>query len=106
MPLLITYFNLKDGVNEEEFVKKAKEFLGYIQGKVEGLGSVKLYQHYLIGANPRTYQMHVEFKDFGMWDRYVASFEKDTEVARLRREWINLIDMKTNYDETVREIPL
>jgi len=50
--------------------------------------------------------MHVEFQDFGMWDRYVSLFEKDAEVARLRREWLNLMDMKTNYDETVREIPL
>ena len=105
--LYIIYFNLKNGVSDEEkLVKQSKELSKLLEGKVEGLGSVKLYQHYLIGANPRTYQMHVEFKDFGMWDRYVASFEKDTEVARLRREWINLMDMKTNYDETVREIPL
>jgi len=106
MPLLITYFNLKDGVSEEEFVKKAKEILGYLQGKVEGLGSGKLYQHYLIGTNPKMYQIHIEFKDFGTWDRYVAFFEKDAKVARLRREWLNLIDIQTNYDEIVREIPL
>ena len=67
MPLYICYFNLKDGVSEEEFYKKSKEILGHIEGKVEGLGSGKLYRHHHVvgGANPRMYQMHIEFRDFG-----------------------------------------
>jgi len=100
------YFNLKDGVSEEEFVKKSKEFLGYYQGKVEGFGPWKLYRHHAIGTNPRTYQMHTDFKDFGTWDRFMALNEKDAKAARLLQEWQNLIDMKTHYDEFVREIPL
>jgi len=106
MPLLISYFNLKDGVSEEEFVKKTKESFGYLEGKVEGLGSMKLYQHHLFGANPTLYQTRIEFKDYGTWDRYLAFFEKDAKAARLRQELLNLIDLKTNYDEVVREIPL
>ena len=106
MPLYIMYFNLKDDVSEEEFVKKSKEFLGYLQGKVEGLGSGKLYRHHAIGTNPRAYQMHIEFKDFGTWDRFLALNEKDAKSARLYQEWQNLVDMKTHYDEFVREIPL
>jgi hypothetical protein len=105
--LYIMYFNLKDDVSEEEFVKKSKEFGGYIQGKVEGFGSGKLYRHHIIGTNQaRTYQMHIEFKDFGTWDRFLAFHEKDAELARLLQEWQNLIDMNTHYDEHVREIPL
>jgi len=104
---MIMYFNLKDGVSEEEFVKKAKEFLGYHQAKVEGLGVGKLYRHHVIGTNPRTYQIHIGFKDFSTWDRFVALNEKDAKSARLLQEnWYNLIDMKTHYDELVREIPL
>jgi len=104
---MIMYFNLKDGVTEEEFVKKAKEFLSYHQAKVEGFGPSKLYRHYAIGANPRTYQIHVEFRDFAMWDRFVALNEKDAKSARLLREnWHSLIDMNTHYDELVNEVPL
>ena len=98
------YFNLKDGVSEEEFVKKTKEFID--SSKVEGLGSSKLYRHHAFGANPRLYQMHIEFKDFGTWDRFLAFLEKDEKSARLFEEWHDLMDYKTHYDEFVREIPL
>ena len=104
MPLYIMYFNLKDGVSEEEFVNKLKEYLDYLQGKVEGLGSVKLYRHHLFGANPRTYQMHAEFKDLGTWDRYLTLNEKDAMFSRLSQEWHSLMDMKTHYDEFIREL--
>ena len=99
-------FNLKDGVSEEEFVKKLKEFLNYAEGKIEELVSPKLYRHHAIGANRRTYQIHQEFKDFGAWDRLLAFVEKDAKSARLLQEWQKLVDMKTHYDELVREIPL
>jgi len=107
MPLMIMYFNLKDGVSEEEFLKKAKEFISYHQAKVEGFGAGKLYRHHAIGANPRTYQIHLEFKDFSTWDRFVALGEKDAKSAKLYHEnWENLIDMNTHFDELVREMPL
>lgn len=71
MPLYIMYVNLKDGVIEEEFVKKLKESFDYNTGKVEGFGLGKLYRHHFFGTNPRTYQIHVEFKDLstgtGLW---------------------------------------
>jgi len=104
MPLYIMYFNLKDGVSEEEFVKKTKEFLD--SGKVEGIGSAKLYRHHLFGANRRVYQMHLEFEDFGAWDRFSTFLEKNAKAAQLMKEWHNLMDYKTHYDEFVREIPL
>ena len=104
MPLYIMYFNLKDGVSEEEFVKKTKEWISYLKGKVEGLGSMKLFHHHGFGANRRTYQMHTEFKDFGTWDRFLAFEEKDAKALRLMHEWQNLVDMNTHYDEFVREI--
>lgn len=105
--LMIMCFNLKNGVSEEEFVKKAKEFGDYFEGKVEGLGSPKFYRHHFFGANLRTYQMHMEVKDFGTWDRFLAFIEKDTKGARLIQEnWWKLIDMNTHFDEFVREIPL
>jgi len=100
------YFNLKNGVSEEEFVNKLKEFSDYLKGKVAGLGSGKFYRHHYFGANPRTYQMHIELKDFGTWDRYFAFIEKDAKGTRLFQEWHKLIDMKTHFDEFVREIPL
>ena len=106
MLLYIIYFNLKDGVSEEEFVKKSKEVYGYRHGKVEGFGTWKLYRHHLIGANLRTYQIHIEFRDFGTWDRFIALNEKDAKSATLHKEWQNLIDMRTHYDEFVREIPM
>jgi len=107
MPIMIMHFNLKEGVSEEEFVRKAKEFLAYHEAKVEGLGPDRLYRHHAIGANPRMYQIHVEFKDFATWDRFVALEGKDAEAMRLYQEnWCDLIDMKTHYDELVREIPL
>ena len=54
MPLYIMYFNLKDSKSEEEFVKKAKEWVNYIKDKIEGLGSMKLFRHHAFGANQRT----------------------------------------------------
>jgi hypothetical protein len=65
MPLYIMYFNLKEGVSEEEFVDKSKEWLNYVEAKFEDHASTKLYRHHFFGANPRVYQMHFEFKDFG-----------------------------------------
>jgi len=104
--LYIMCFNLKNGVSEEEFVNKSKEWTGYLEGKVEGLGSAKLYRHHYIGANLRTYQTHLEFRDFGTWDRFLAIIKKDAKAARLLQEWQKLIDMNTHFDEFVREIPL
>ena len=106
MTKMIMYFNLKNGVSEEEFVNKSKEWFGYLEGKIEGLGSTKLYRHDYLGANPRTYQMHVETRDFGTWDRFLAFIKKDAKGARLLQEWQKLIDMETHYDEFVREIPV
>ena len=105
MPLYIMYFNLKDGVSEEEFVEKSKEWLSCVEG-LEGLGSARLFRHHFFGANRRTYQMHVEFEDFGTFDSMSASLEKDAKSARLLEEWQNLFDFKTHSDEFVREIPL
>ena len=108
MPLYIMYFNLKDSVSEEEFVEKSKEWLSYVEGKVEGarIGSTKLYRHHFFGANRRVYQMHLEFEDFSAWDRFTALVEKDAKAATLLKEWQNLFDFNTHYDEFVREIPL
>jgi hypothetical protein len=104
MPLYIMYFNLKDEVDEEEFIEKLRAFAKSI--KVEGLGSPKLYRHHGFGAHPRTFQMHTEFKDFGNWDGFHASIQNDSKLARLGQEWQNLVDMNTHYDEFVIEIPL
>ena len=105
--LYIIYFNLKNGVSEEEeFVNKSKELWGYLEGKVEGLGSVKLYRHHN-GANPRYYQMHMEMKDYGTWDRFFAFIEKDAKGEKLIQEWRKkLIDLNTHFDEFILEIPL
>ena len=35
MPLYIMYFNLKEGVSEEEFVDKSKEWLNYVEAETE-----------------------------------------------------------------------
>jgi len=102
--LFIWYFNLKNDVSEEEFVTKSKELLDHFEGKVEGLGSGKFYRHHYFDANPRTYQMHWEMRDFGTWDRFLAFIEKDAEGAGLFGEWRKLVDMNTHYDEFVREI--
>jgi len=102
--LYIGYFNLKGGVSEEEFVNKSKELFDYLEGKVEGLGSGKFYRHHYFGANPRTYRMHWEMRDFGTWDRFLAFAEKDAKGAGLFREWRDLVDMNTHYDEFVRQI--
>lgn len=108
VPLYIMYFNLKNGVTEEEFVQKSKEWLNYVEGKIEGAhtGSTKFYRHHFFGANRRVYQMHFEFEDFSVWDRFTALVEKDTKAAALLTEWQNLFDFNTHYDEFVREIPL
>ena len=108
MPLYIMYFNLKDGVSEEEFVKKSKEWVSYIEGKVEGVRAetMKLYRHHFFGANQRVYQMHFEFDDFSAWDGFTKFLEKDKKGAKLMDEWHNLMDYKTPFDEFVREIPL
>jgi hypothetical protein len=102
--IFIWYFNLKNGVSEEEFVNKSKELFAYLEGKVEGLGSGKFYRHHYFGANPRTYQMHWEMRDFGTWDRFLVFIEKDAKGARLFQEWRKLVDMDTHYDEFVRQI--
>jgi len=80
------YFNLKNGASEEESANKVKELWDYSEDKVEGLGSGKLYRHHVFSANPRTYQMHTEIKDFGTWDRLLAFIEKDAKGARLLQE--------------------
>ncbi len=103
--LYIMYFNLKNGVSEEEFVNKLKEWGGYAEGKVEGFGSGKFYRHHN-GANPRYYQMHMEMKDYGTWDRFLAFIEKDAKGARLLQEWRKLLDLNTHFDEFVIEIPI
>ena len=103
--LYIVYFNLKNGVSEEEFVNKLKEWGDYFEGKVEGSGVGKLYRHHN-GANPRYYQMHTEIKDYGTWDRFLAFIKKDAKGARLFQEWHKLLDLNTHFDEFVIEIPL
>jgi hypothetical protein len=104
---MIMCFNLKKGVSEEEFVNKVKELSDYYKGKVDGLGTMRLYRHHFFGANRRTYQMHTEVKDFGTWDRFQTFIEKDTKGARLMQEnWWKLIDMDTHFDDFVKEIPL
>ena len=104
MPVYIMYFNLKNEVNEKKFVEKFKEFLDLI--KVKGLESTKLYRHHGFGANPRTFQMHTEFKEFSNWDEFLSSIQNDPKFSRLLEEWQNLVDMNTHYDEFVIEIPL
>ena len=44
------YFNLKDGVSEEEFVEKSKEWLSNVEGRMEGarVGSMKLFRHHFL----------------------------------------------------------
>ena len=104
--LYIMCFNLKNGVSEEEFVNKSKEWFSYAEGKVEGLGSGKLYRHNHFGANPRIYQVHLEMRDFGTLDTFLTFIKKDAKGARLLQEWQKFIDMNTHFDEFVREIPL
>lgn len=108
MPLYIMYFNLKDGVSEEELVEKTKAWLSYLEDKMEEANteSSKLYRHHLFGANHRVYQMHFEFEDFASWDRLSDLLQKDKEGSRIMSEWHSLMDYKTHYDEFVREIPL
>jgi len=108
IPLYIMYFNLKDSVSEEEFVNKSKEWINYVEGKIEGAKteSTRLYRHHFFGANKSVYQMHFEFEGFSTWDEFIDLAEKDAECARLLEEWQNLFDFNTHYDEFVREIPL
>jgi len=103
--LLMIYFNLKKDVSEEEFVKWTKELSEYVERKVEGFGSVKLYRHQA-GANPRYYQMHTEMKDYVAWDRFLELLEKDAKGERLLQEWWKLVDLNTHFDEFVKEMPL
>ena len=102
------YFNLKDGVSEEEFVKKTREWVNYTEDKIEGAQtkSTKLYRHHFFGANPRVYQLHFEFDDFSTWDKFTALIEKDIKCAKRLQECQNLFDFNTHYDEFVREIDL
>ena len=104
--IYIDYFNLKDGVSEEAFVSKSKELLDYLEGRIEGYGRGRLYRHNYFGANPRTYQMHTEVKDFSALDTLAAFVKKDSKAAKLLLEWQSLIDMNTHFDEFVREVPL
>ena len=104
MPLMITYYNLKDGVSEKEFIKKSKDL--FDSAKKAGFGSSKFYKHHLIGANKRLYQMHIEFKDLGAWDRFSAIIEKDEKLTRLADEIRELMNFETHYDEILREITL
>jgi len=46
MVRVIMYFNLRSGVSEKDFVGPAKEFLVYLEGKLRGLGSGKLFLQY------------------------------------------------------------
>jgi hypothetical protein len=105
--LYIIYFNLKNGVSDEEkLVEQSKELSKLLEGKVKGLGSVKLYRHHN-GANPRYYQMHMEMKDYATWDRFLAFMEKDAKVAKLLQGWRKeLMDLDTHFDEFVIEMPL
>jgi hypothetical protein len=106
MVKMIMYFNLRNGVSEEEFASHAKEFLDYLEGKVEGLDSAKIYRHYMVGANPRRYQMHTEMQELGAWDRFAVFVKKDAKAASLYQKWQQLVDMDTHYDEFISEIPL
>ena len=103
--LFMLFFNLKHGVSEKELVDKFKEWSDYSEGKLEGFGSGKLYRHHN-GANPRYYQLHVEMKDYGSWDKFLAFLDEDAKGARLMQEWRKLLDLNTHFDEFVIEIPL
>ena len=85
---------------------KVGELSNCLEGKVEGLGPMKLYRHHN-GANPRYYQMHMEMKDYATQDRFLAFLEKDAKVAKLLQEWRKeLMDLDTHFDEFVIEMPL
>jgi hypothetical protein len=103
--LFMMFFNPKHGVTEKELVDKFKAWNNYSKGKLEGFGSGKLYRHHN-GANPRYYQLHVEMKNYGSWDEFLAFLEEDTKGAGLMQEWRKLIDLNTHFDEFVIEIPL
>jgi len=106
MPLYIMYFNLQNGVSEEEFIKKTSEWVYSLKDRIEGLGSMKLFRHYNFGANCRTYQMVMEFKDFSTWDKFLAFEKNNVKATKLRYEWENLVDMNTHFDEFVHELLL
>lgn len=99
----VIYFNLKDGVIEEEFKEKAKGYYGYVQEKVKGVGPFKIFRHYFFGANKRMYQLWCEFDDFHAVEREKEAKE-DPEVARRLKELNDLIDMKGHIDELVIEV--
>ena len=102
------YFNLKEGVSEEEFIEKSKEWVSYNKGKVEGerVESTKLYRNHFFSANQRVYRMHFEFENFTAWEGFSKFLEEDKKGARLMDEWHSFMEYKTHYDEFVREIPL
>ena len=96
-------FNLKNGVSEKESCDKASEILSYLKGKIDGLGSAKLYHHHN-GANPRYFQMHMEMKDYSTWDQFFAFIEKEDRATNLFQEWRqNMIDLNTHFNELVAE---
>ena len=49
--------------------------------------------------------MHIEMKDYGTWDRFLAFIKRDAKGARVMQEWRKLLDLNTRFDEFVREIP-
>lgn len=104
---MIMFFNLKTGVDEEVFLSKAGELFRYLDGKVDGMGAVRLYKHAGFGANPRTYQIHSELREYAALDRLLNLMKSDGRAASLFEEnWWKLIDMDAHYDEFVRELPL
>ena len=49
--------------------------------------------------------MHMKMRDFATWDRWLTFIKKDAKGAKLYKEWQNLVNMNTHYDEFVSEIP-
>lgn len=99
----VMYFNLKDGVSEEEFKEKAKGYYDYVNQKVEGVGAFKIFRHYFFGENRRSYQLWCEFDDFHAVEREKEAKE-DPEVERRLKEVNDLIDMKEHIDELVIDV--
>ena len=48
--------------------------------------------------------MHMKMRDFATWDRWLTLIKKDAKGAKLYKEWQNLVNMNTHYDEFVSEI--
>lgn len=99
----VMYFNLKDGVTEEELKKKVNRYFNYVQERIKGIGPFKLFSHYFFGANERTYQLWCGFEDFHTVESEREAKE-DPEVAERLKELNDLIDMKTHIDELVIEL--